>query len=55
MVQTGDEVLDYRQALEKFPNSPHIIVEGGSHGFQHFSDYIDHIFSFGQTASSSKV
>ncbi|TCV86349.1 YqiA/YcfP family alpha/beta fold hydrolase [Sulfurirhabdus autotrophica] len=46
MVQTGDEVLDYRLALEKYLGAHQIVVSGGDHGFQHFSEYIPRILAF---------
>ena len=46
MVQTGDEVLDYRLALEKFQGAYQIVISGGDHGFQHFSEYMPRIFAF---------
>lgn len=48
MLQTGDEVLDYRQAIEKYQGCPQIVIEGGDHGFQSFAEYIERIFAFGQ-------
>jgi len=33
MVQTGDEVLDYQQAVEKYKNSRLIVQNGGDHSF----------------------
>ena len=48
MLQTGDEVLDYRQALEKYQGSEQVVIEGGDHGFQNFSEYIERIFAFAQ-------
>ncbi len=40
MVQKGDDVLDYREAVEKLPDAQCIIEEGGDHSFagieQHF-------------------
>lgn len=46
LVQTGDEVLDYRQAVEKYRGAQQIVIEGGDHGFQHFSDYVSMILEF---------
>jgi hypothetical protein len=46
LVQTGDEVLDYRQAVEKYRGAQQVVIEGGDHGFQHFSDYILMILDF---------
>ncbi len=40
MVQKGDDVLDYREAVEKLPEAEMIVEEGGDHSFvrveQHF-------------------
>jgi predicted esterase YcpF (UPF0227 family) len=33
MMQKGDEVLDYREALEILPNAHCVLEEGGSHAF----------------------
>jgi len=46
MLQTADEVLDYRQAVEKFPKSSLIIQEGGSHGFDGFDKMIPTVLEF---------
>lgn len=46
MVQTGDEVLDYRQAVAKYHGAKQIVVEGGDHGFSSFADYLDTALEF---------
>ncbi|MDH5425465.1 MAG: esterase [Gammaproteobacteria bacterium] len=46
MLQTADEVLDYRQAEMKFCSSPQIIEEGGDHSFSTFDRHIDTIIGF---------
>ena len=46
MLQTADEVLDYRHAVEKFPHSPLILQEGGSHGFDDFDKMIPQVLEF---------
>lgn len=46
MVQTGDEVLDYRKALEQFPKAEHYVIEGGSHGFDRFEDHLHRLRVF---------
>jgi predicted esterase YcpF (UPF0227 family) len=46
MVQTGDEVLDYRQAVEKYRNAQQIVIEGGDHGFGDFAGYLDTVLRF---------
>jgi len=47
VVATGDEVLDYRDALAKFPDSPRIVHAGGDHGFGEFERYLDVVIDFG--------
>jgi hypothetical protein len=46
MVQTGDEVLDYRQAVEKYRDARQIVIEGGDHGFSNFAAYLDTVLRF---------
>lgn len=46
LVQTADEVLDYRQAVEKFSASRCDIQQGGNHGFENFEKMIPSIFQF---------
>ena len=46
MVQTGDETLDYRLAVDKYQNCPSIIEEGGSHRFSGFENWIPYILEF---------
>lgn len=46
LTQTADEVLDYRQGVEKYVNSRQIVEQGGSHGFDGFEQHIKTIFEF---------
>lgn len=46
LVETGDEVLDWRRAVEKFTDVRQIVVPGGNHGFASFESYIDEILRF---------
>ena len=46
MVQAGDEVLDYRQAVEKYRDAQQIVIEGGDHGFSTFATYLDTVLRF---------
>ena len=48
MVQTGDEVLDYQQAVEKFKHSRLIIEQGGNHSFVGFNEKLPMIAEFFQ-------
>lgn len=46
MVETGDELLDYRLATAKYEGAQQIVLEGGDHSFTRFSDYLDTILRF---------
>ena len=46
LIETGDEVLDWRQAVAKYAGARQVIVEGGDHGFASFTDHIDAILRF---------
>lgn len=46
LTQTADEVLDYRQGVEKFAASQQTVEPGGSHGFDHFERHLPALFSF---------
>ena len=46
LLASGDEVLDHRDALNKYPGSRLEVVQGGDHSFAMFEDYIPRILSF---------
>lgn len=46
LVQTGDETLDYRQAVQKYCACKQTIEEGGDHAFQGFERYLDDCMTF---------
>lgn len=46
LVETGDEVLDYREAVAYFAGARQVALEGGDHGFSRFTDYIPAILEF---------
>lgn len=46
LVQTGDETLDYRQAVEKFAQSRCIVRQNGNHSFENYSSELPTIFEF---------
>jgi hypothetical protein len=48
MVQTGDEVLDYQQAVEKYQYCRLLVQEGGDHSFIDFDKSLPTIFEFFQ-------
>ena len=46
IVRTGDEVLDYRQAVARYAQAETIVEEGGDHGFGDFDRYLDRVLAF---------
>ncbi len=46
MVQTGDETLDYRRAVDYYRGCPQVVEEGGDHRFQHFDRHLPAVFAF---------
>lgn len=46
MVQTGDEVLDYKMAVEKYRGSTCLVQEGGDHSFRDYATLLPVIFDF---------
>ncbi|MBI1394410.1 MAG: esterase [Betaproteobacteria bacterium] len=47
IVTTGDEVLDYREAVARFAGARQRVVQGSDHGFAEFQDYLDEVVAFG--------
>ena len=46
LVQTGDEILDYREALRRYADQEVVIERGGSHAFEGFSRQLGRIAEF---------
>lgn len=46
VVRTGDEVLDYREAVRKYRGCEQLVIEGGDHGFGDFDRYLDKALAF---------
>lgn len=46
MVETGDEVLDYRDAVARYRGCRQVVIEGGDHGFSDFADHVDTVLEF---------
>lgn len=51
LVQTGDEVLDYRHAVSHYAGSVQVVQEGGSHRFENFACMIPAIMEFADTGT----
>ena len=46
LLQTGDEVLDYQEALAKLPNARTVVEEGGTHPFEGIERHFETIKEF---------
>lgn len=46
LLETGDEVLDYREAAAKYRGARQIVVDDGDHSFQSFPAHIGEILEF---------
>ncbi len=46
LLQTGDDVLDYKDAVAKLPNAQTIIEEGGTHPFEGIERHFEGIREF---------
>lgn len=46
IVAKGDELLDYRLALERYKKSATLVLDQSDHQLTDFDDYIDDVFEF---------
>jgi predicted esterase YcpF (UPF0227 family) len=46
LVETGDEVLDYRVAVKRYRGAQQVVVQGGDHSFSSFSEQLPLIIGF---------
>ena len=51
LVETGDEVLDYRKAVERYAGAEQVVVQGGDHSLQSFPQHLPRILEFSRAAS----
>jgi predicted esterase YcpF (UPF0227 family) len=52
IVETGDEVLDYRRALARYAGAEQIVVQGGDHSLQSFERHLPRIVEFAGLAAA---
>ena len=43
---TGDEVLDWREMVDHYPESRQLVLQGSNHAISEFGDYIDQVMAF---------
>ena len=55
MLQTGDETLDYREAVAKYAGSRLKIHEGGDHSYQGFDVELPELFAFLLSRTATKA
>lgn len=46
IVETGDEVLDYHAAMQRYAGARQLVIEGGDHSLQSFPRHLDLIAHF---------
>jgi hypothetical protein len=46
LVETGDQVLDYRIAVRRYVGAKQVVVQGGDHSFASFPEHLPLILSF---------
>ena len=46
LVETGDEVLDYRRAVERYAGACQVVIAGGDHSLQSFAEHLPRILEF---------
>jgi len=54
LAETGDEVLDYRDAVEKYAGAEQTILPGGNHGFSRWNNFLDEVLSFAGLTSENR-
>jgi len=53
LVETGDEVLDYRDAVRKYAGAKQVVVQGGDHSLASFPKHLSLILAFAGMPSTT--
>ena len=53
LVAKGDEVLDWREMVAKYPGAQQLILEGGDHAISDYPNYLNQLMQFHFTALAS--
>ena len=51
IVETGDEVLDYRKAVARYAGAEQVVVPGGDHSLRSFPQHLARILEFSRAPS----
>ena len=51
IVETGDEVLDYRKAVARYAGAEQVVITGGDHSLQSFPQHLARILEFSRATS----
>lgn len=46
LVETGDETLDYRDAVKYYADCPQVVEQGGDHRFQNYEKHLPRLIKF---------
>ncbi len=46
LAATGDEVLDFHHAVERYRGARQVVIPGSDHGLSDFKNYLDTVFAF---------
>ncbi|WP_153109571.1 YqiA/YcfP family alpha/beta fold hydrolase [Propionivibrio limicola] len=46
LLETGDQIVDYRDAVARYAGSRQIVVQGGEHLFLSFPEYVPQVLEF---------
>jgi len=55
LTQTGDEVLDYHEGVNRFIGCEQVVIEGGDHAFRDFALYVDRVIAFADTHAGAGI
>jgi predicted esterase YcpF (UPF0227 family) len=51
LVETGDEVLDYRKAVARYAGAEQVVIAGGDHSLQSFPKHLARILEFSRATA----
>jgi len=50
LVETGDEVLDYREAVRRYAGAEQVVIQGGDHSLRSFAEHLPRLLGFAEAA-----